>query len=117
LKERRPVVKITEEIGVRVGAHECAADDAARRGDRSKGGDAIDGNRYPTEHLAIDDDGQSANDAAGNLGKGGVLIDGWTSLAGNMKADKALTDRVITLCAGKEIYGGIKVVLGYEAVM
>jgi hypothetical protein len=34
-----------------------------------------------------------------------------------MEADKALTDRVITLCAGKEIYGGIKVVLGYEAVM
>jgi hypothetical protein len=70
LKERRPVVKITEEIGVRVGAHGCAADNAARRGDRSKGGDALDGNRCPTEHLAIDDDGQSANDAAGNLGKG-----------------------------------------------
>jgi hypothetical protein len=57
LKERRPVVKITEEIEVRVGAHDCAADDAARRGDRGKGGDTIDGNRCPTEHLAIDDDG------------------------------------------------------------
>jgi len=70
LKERRPVVKITEEVEVGVGAHGCAADDATRRGDRSKGGDAIDGDRCPTEHLAIDDDGQGANDAAGNLGKG-----------------------------------------------
>lgn len=70
LKERRPVVKITEEIGVRVGARDCAADDATRRGDRSHGGDAIDGNRRPTEHLAIDDDGESANDAAGKLGRG-----------------------------------------------
>jgi len=34
-----------------------------------------------------------------------------------MKADKALTDRVITLSTGKEIYGGIKVVLCYEAVL
>jgi hypothetical protein len=34
-----------------------------------------------------------------------------------MKADKALTDRVITLGAGKEIHGGIKVVLCYEAVI
>lgn len=54
---------------MRVGAHECAADDAAGRSDRSERGDAIDGNRCPTKHLAIDDDGQSANDAAGNLVK------------------------------------------------
>jgi hypothetical protein len=70
LKERRPVVKITEEISVGFGAHDRAADDATPSGDRSKGGDAIEGDRCPTEHLAIDDDGQSANDAAGNLGKG-----------------------------------------------
>jgi hypothetical protein len=70
LKERRPVVKITKEVGVRIGAHNCAADDAARRSDRSKGGDAFDGNRWSTDHLAIGDDGQSANDAAGELGKG-----------------------------------------------
>ena len=70
LKERRPVVKITKEIGVRVGAHDRAADDAARRSDCRKGGDAIDGNRYPTNHLAIDDDRQGANDATGDLGKG-----------------------------------------------
>ena len=70
LKERRPVVKITKEVGVRVGAREGAADNAARRSDGSKGGDAIEGNRCPTEKLAIDDDGQSANDAASNLGKG-----------------------------------------------
>ena len=44
-----------------------------------------------------------------------ILIGGWTGWAGNR--NKALTDRVITLCAGKEIYGGIKVVLCYEAVM
>jgi hypothetical protein len=69
LKERRPVVKITEEVGVRVGARDCAADDAARKSDRSKGDEAIHGNRCPTDHVAIDDDGQSANDGAGNLGK------------------------------------------------
>jgi len=34
-----------------------------------------------------------------------------------MKSGQSSTDRVITLCAGKEIYGGIKVVLGYEAIM
>lgn len=72
LKERRPVVKITKEIGVCVGAHERAADDAACRGDRSKGCDAIDGNRCPTYHLTIDEDGQGANDATGDLGKGEV---------------------------------------------
>lgn len=55
---------------MRVGAHECATDDAAGRSDRSEGGDAIDGNRCPTKHLAIDNDGHSANDAAGNLRKG-----------------------------------------------
>ncbi len=83
LKERRSVVKITEEIGVCVGAHECAADDAARRSDGCEGGDAINGNRWPTKHLAIDDDGQGANDAAGNLGKGsGRNINRWMDKLG-----------------------------------
>jgi len=39
-------------------------------------------------------------------------MDGWTIWAGEMKAD-----RVITLGAGKEIYGGIKVALCYKAIV
>jgi len=95
LKERRPVVEVTEEINVCIGAHDCTADDTARRSNSSKGSNAIDGNRRPTKHLAIDDDGEGANDAAGNLGKGEVRwmdgwMDGWTSWTSRtyMKADK-----------------------------
>jgi hypothetical protein len=76
---------------VRVGTHDCAPDDAACRSDGGKGGDAIDGYRWPAKHLAIDDDGQRTDDAAGNLGKerrGEVRgMEGWTSKA-SMRADK-----------------------------
>jgi hypothetical protein len=115
LKERRPVVEVTEEINVRIGAHDCAADDTARRSDSGKRGNAIDGNRWPTKHLAIDDDGECANDAAGNLGKG--RWDGWMDELDIYESGQSLTDRVITLGAGKEIDCSIKVMLGYDAIV
>lgn len=69
LKECRLVVQISEEVGVRLGAHECTTDDAACRRYGGKRGDAIDGDRWPAKYLAIDDDREGANDASGNLGK------------------------------------------------
>jgi len=74
---------------VRVDTHDCAPDDAACSSDGGKGGNAIDGDRWPAKHLAIDDDGQGTNDAAGNLEKGRREevrgMDGRTSWA-SMKA-------------------------------
>jgi len=90
LKERGAVVEIAEEIGVRVRAHDRASDDAAGGSDGCQGRDAVDGERRPTDDLAKDDYGEGADDASG--------------------------DRVVTLWAGKEIDGGVKVVLSDETI-
>lgn len=90
LKERGAVVQSAEEIGVGIRTHDRAADDATSRSDGSQRRDAIYGERRPTDELAEYEYREGANDASGN--------------------------RVVTLWAGKEVYGGVKVVLGYETV-
>ena len=103
-----------------VGTHDRAPDDAARRGHGGKGGDAIDWDRRPAKDLAIEDDGEGTDDAAGNLGKrrrGEVRgMEGRTRWDSD-ESGQSLTDRVVTLGARKEIDRGLKVVLGYEAIV
>jgi len=69
LKECRPAVQSSEEIGVCVGTHDCTSDDAACRSERGEGKYAMDREWGAAEHLSIDKDGEGANDASEDLTK------------------------------------------------
>jgi len=69
LKERSPAVQSLEEIGMRVGTHDCTSDNAACRSERGEGKYAIDRKWGAAEHLSIDNDGEGANDTSEDLTK------------------------------------------------
>ena len=69
LKERRPAVQSSEEIGMRVGTHDCTSHDATGRSERSEGNYAMYREWGPAEHLSIDSDGDGADDASEDLAK------------------------------------------------
>jgi len=91
LKERRPAVQSSEEIEMRFGTHGCTSDDAACGSERGEGSYAMDREWGAAAHLSIDDDREGSDDAS--------------------------EDRVITLRAGIEVDGGVKIVLSYETIL
>jgi len=74
-----------------VGTHDRTCDDTAGRSEGGEGGYAMHREWGPAEELSIYNDGEGTDDTSG--------------------------DSVVTLRARKEVDGGVKVVLGYEAIL
>jgi hypothetical protein len=96
---------------VRVGTHDRTSDDTGCRSEGGEGGYAMHREWGPAEELSIYNDGECTNDTSGDLRKWGreSVRSGYTGVWS--------TDSVVTLRARKEVDGGVKVVLGYEAIL